>query len=56
MRQQPEPRPLRADEPGRDPALERDRPRSSRSVRPIAVSAIALIVAAVIVVILAAAF
>ena len=55
MRQQPEPLPLRADEPGRDPALDSDRPRSVRSVRPIAVSAMALIVAAVVVVILAAA-
>ena len=43
------------DEPDRDPGLERDRPRSSGRGRPLAVSALALIAAALIVAILAAA-
>jgi hypothetical protein len=47
--------PHRPDEPDRDAALERDRPRSSGRGRPVALSAIALIAAALIVVILAAA-
>jgi hypothetical protein len=46
--------PHRPDEPDRDAALERDRPRSSGRGRPIAVSAVALIAAALIIVILAA--
>ncbi len=50
-----EPLPHRSSEPDRDPGLERDRPRSSGRGRPIAVSAIALIAAALIVAILAAA-
>jgi len=50
-----EPLPYRPDEPDRDPGLERDRPRSSGRERPIAVSALALIAAALIVAILAAA-
>jgi len=46
--------PHHPDEPERDPGLERERLRSSR-VRPFAVSALGLIAAALIVVILAAA-
>ena len=47
--------PQRPDEPNRDTGLKRDRPRSSGRGRPIAVSALALIAAALIVAILAAA-
>jgi hypothetical protein len=50
-----EPLPHRPDEPDRDPGLERDRPRSSGRGRPVALSAIALLAAALIVAILAAA-
>jgi hypothetical protein len=55
MRHQPKPLQHHADEPNRDPAPERDHPRSSGRERPIAMSAIALIAAALIVAILAAA-
>jgi hypothetical protein len=50
-----EPLPHHADEPARDRAPEPDHPRSSGRARPFAMSALALIAAALIVVILAAA-